>query len=784
MFPVKKWILPNTNKSAAAELAQAAGISQTAAGILLARGIENPAQARDFLYGRKEPFYSPWLLKDMEKAAARIVRALEKGERICLYGDYDVDGVTAVSLLYRFFRDFAYPVEYCIPDRQTEGYGLNGNTLRQIAAGGAALVITVDCGVSAVEEIKNAPPGLDVIITDHHTPPAELPASYALINPKQTGCPYPCKELAGVGVAFKLCQGLWQKLKNADEFWTGSIELAALGTVADIVPLFDENREIARLGIKALNNTDNVGLRHLIKEARLEGRAIGAGDISFGLAPRLNASGRLSSARRGVELLTTDDPHCAGELAQQLEQENAQRQSIEKQIFAEAEELLIKQGGAREFLVLAGNGWHPGVIGIVASRLVERYNAPAALISVSGGDDVCKASCRSISRFNMYEALSYAGEHLLRYGGHAQAAGFSIKKDKIADFSRTVIEYARNNLTADDYLPRQRIDMEIDGLCAIDGRLLRELSALEPFGAGNPEPVLAAKEVLARNITVIGRDKQHLKFRACGGGRDLPVIMWRGGGWKDIVYEESKLGIAFKPKEDEWNKVKTITLIASDLKPRHIVYDFRGGAGFDRIGYLKELAARRAEIFVYCPDRECQEKLAAVLPDTAKFDLAAAAAATDAAFAQPPFAALDDQNFWCALRKLSIKTAHLLYNIDDVNNRLDLLASLQPDAEFLRGVYRHLRALGGASAEELPRLAEGRPLAAVTAALQILREIGAIRESAGSFFLSPLNGGTKLSLDLSDTYRQKIKDAERARSALAQCISLSREEMARLVFGE
>ncbi|MDR2006849.1 MAG: DHH family phosphoesterase, partial [Acidaminococcales bacterium] len=221
MFPVKKWILPNINKNAANKLALAADISQTAAGILLARGIDDPAQARDFLYGRKEPFHSPWLLKDMEKAVARIVRAMERGEKICLYGDYDVDGVTAVSLLYLFFKEFNCFVEYYIPDRQTEGYGLNGNTLRKIAAGGAALVITVDCGVSAVDEIKNAPPAMDIIITDHHTPPAELPAAYALVNPKQPGCAYPCKELAGVGVACKLCQGLWQKLKNTDGFWTG-----------------------------------------------------------------------------------------------------------------------------------------------------------------------------------------------------------------------------------------------------------------------------------------------------------------------------------------------------------------------------------------------------------------------------------------------------------------------------------------------------------------------------------------------------------------------------------
>jgi single-stranded-DNA-specific exonuclease len=492
----------------------------------------------------------------------------------------------------------------------------------------------------------------------------------------------------------------------------------------------------------------------------------------------------LANARLGVELLTTDDPLYAGQLAQQLESANAHRQNIEKQIFAEAEELLMKQGGAREFLVLAGDGWHPGVIGIVASRLVERYNTPTALISVSDGGDVCKASCRSISRFNMYEALSYAEEYLVRYGGHAQAAGFSIKKDKIADFSRAIIEYARENLTPDDYLPRQRIDLEIDGLCAIDQRLLCELSALEPFGAGNPEPVLAIKEIRARNITVIGKEKQHLKFNAFGGGCALPVIMWRGSAWKDILYEESKLELAFKPKEDEWNNIKTVTLIASDLKPCNIVYDFRKSAGFDRIGYLKELAARRAEIFIYCCEQEYKEELAAVLPAAAKFDLAAVTAASDVVFAQPPFAALDEQNFWRALHKRPVKTAHLLYNIDDVNKQFDLLAAGQPDEEFLRGLYRRLRALEGASAEDFPHLAAGRPPEVLAGGLKILREIGAIRETEGKFFLLPLNGGAKLSLDLSDTYRRTVKDAGRARAALAKCISLSREEMACLLFGE
>ena len=392
------------------------GISTLVAGILLHRGINSPAKGKEFLYGKQQPFGDPFLIMNMAQAVTRIQEALNKGEHITIYGDYDVDGITASSLLFLFLKDYGAKVNVYIPRRDNEGYGLNDKALAKLAAEGTNLLITVDTGISGIEAVQNSPDGMDIIITDHHMPPDDLPKACAVVNVHQAGDQYDYKELAGAGVAFKLCQALYQKLENTTAYWEKYIDLAALGTIADMVSLTEENREIVRRGLAGLAKTKNPGLKALIKEAGAEGRPLNSEIVGFVLAPRLNAAGRLDDAMDGVKLLTTQDTEEALAIAHKLNEENIKRQVISKDIYDEAIEMLSQEpmGSA---IVVGKDNWHPGVIGIVASRLVERFNRPAILFSFDG--EVAKGSCRSIPPVNMYDSLNACQEYLIQFGGHA-----------------------------------------------------------------------------------------------------------------------------------------------------------------------------------------------------------------------------------------------------------------------------------------------------------------------------------------------------------------------------
>jgi len=565
MADIKRlWRIYPQNSALKQRLSEALGVSPALAQVLINRGLTDKDEARAFLQGGQECLLDPWLLKDMAKAVSKIEQAIAKGKQITIYGDYDVDGVTASALLYMFLQRLGAQVNYYIPERQSEGYGLNFQALESLLRSGTGLLITVDCGISAIEEIDYFRQKMDIIITDHHQPPPQLPPAYAILNPKQPGCAYPNKELAGVGVAFKLCQALWNKRHPGRAPFTEYMDLVAVGTIADIVPLLGENRIIAKLGLAQLENTSNIGLKALLQVSGLEKRKLSAGHIGFVLAPRLNAAGRISHAITGVELLTTADPQRALKLAEVLNQENQERQAVEREILMAAEQIITaRQMENAKVLVLAGENWHPGVIGIVASRLVEKYYRPVVMISIRDG--IGKGSCRSIPKFDMYQALSHCRDLLLQFGGHHQAAGLSILPENIPLLEQRLAAYADVTLTPEDYCPVLNIDAVV-AMQEIDMAFLEQLASLEPHGVGNPEPVFLCQDLVLTGIRPVGSQGQHLKLRVKSHDRVSDVIGWNMGDYIDRLHCNCHIDLAFKPDINEWGGLQTIQLTAQDLR--------------------------------------------------------------------------------------------------------------------------------------------------------------------------------------------------------------------------
>lgn len=567
------WKISDYNKEKAGCFAAELGISPLVTGILLERNLNNPEEMREFLYGSDTPFHDPFLMHGMRKTIERIERAITKQEKITVYGDYDVDGITASSLLYIYLKRRGANVNTYIPQRKSEGYGLNDEALKSIYECGTSLVITVDCGISGLHEVENAPKAMDIIITDHHTVPEILPPAYAIVNPKQAECQYPFKELSGVGVAFKLCQALelGSQSKNQLPQWQELTELAALGTVADIVPLLGENREIVRRGLKAMENTELVGLQALMEASGCPKENIASEHIGFVLAPRLNAVGRLEHAQSAVELLVTDSKEKAHDIAAMLNHENAIRQEISRNIMEEAEALLALEEHIDTAIVLASEGWHQGVIGIVASRLVEKYHLPTILISVDG--DMAKGSCRSIEALNLYNAIAAESDLLTQFGGHHQAAGLTLPTANLPEFKRRFFEYVKEHLQAEDYLPVLDVDSEIGTQITV--RDLEELQLLEPCGCRNRAPVFAFRNALLRNERAMGRDKNHLQFMVNKGDYSYRALMWNKACLLPVLFDNMIADVAFQPKINEWHGETTVQLHASSIRQRFTVGDLR-----------------------------------------------------------------------------------------------------------------------------------------------------------------------------------------------------------------
>jgi single-stranded-DNA-specific exonuclease len=557
------------DEAAIARLTGDLKVSPLTARLLCIRGMGDPDDARRFLAPSLDDLHDPFALAGMHDAVARILAAVERKERIAIHGDYDVDGVTSTVILRRALELLGGDVTHFIPERLRDGYGLQPAALERLHLAGVRLVISVDCGIRAGEAADRARElGLDLIITDHHEPDTELPRAVAVINPKRHDCLYPDKNLAGVGVALKLVQALCAK-SGRSAWLPAFVKVAAIGTLADVVPLQGENRVIAKLGLGMLSKGPHkVGLRSLLDVCGLTGKEIDSYHIGFVLAPRVNAAGRMSSPDIAARLLLASDEAMAGEareLAEQLNTENIRRQQEEADIVAQARKAVETdlEIGSRTVIVVAGEGWHRGVIGIVASKLVDAFHRPAIVLSIDG--DIAHGSCRSIPSFNMLAALESCGELMVKFGGHKQAAGLTIEAARVRELRARVNDFADGCLEPDDLRPR----LWIDGPLAFGGiteQVAAELGTLAPFGAGNSRPVFRANRV--EIVDGPRRVKErHLKMAFKQDGRVMRGIAWRASEREGVAAEhKSAIDLAFSLEEDTWEGNRYLQLNIADFR--------------------------------------------------------------------------------------------------------------------------------------------------------------------------------------------------------------------------
>jgi single-stranded-DNA-specific exonuclease len=542
------WTLADCPPDEQGELVRALGISPLTAAVLVRRGHADAAEARRFLDGEQPP-HDPFLLGDMAAACEQIRAAVEHGRRICVHGDYDVDGIAATTLAVLLLRELGADVAWHLPSRFDEGYGVRSETLARLADDGCGLVLTVDCGVTAAAEVAEAKArGLDVIVTDHHRPGETLPdCPIVATRPSE----YPFPELCGTGVVYKLGQALFG---TDSEIPRRHLDLVALATIADVVPLVDENRSLAIAGLRALARTSKPGLRALMQRAGVDPATVDSGAVGFRLAPRLNAAGRLGHPREALELLLTEDEAEAGRLADSLEELNRERQAVEGRILREAVaqvEAWLPEKRARRAYAVAGADWHEGVIGIVASRLVERYHRPVVLIAGTDGD--WKGSGRSIPSFDLHAALGACADLLGRWGGHRAAAGLSIAEANVDAFGEAFAQQAAAVLDEEDLDPVTSIDAVVARGAELSLDLCAELARLAPFGLGNPAPTLLAPGCGLAEATTVG-DGKHLRFRVRRDGRDSgSAIAFGQGSRLEQLRPDSLYDVAFRLEENHWN---------------------------------------------------------------------------------------------------------------------------------------------------------------------------------------------------------------------------------------
>jgi single-stranded-DNA-specific exonuclease len=541
------WTIRPCEPRQVAGLARALGISTTTASVLTRRGYAEPAAAEVFLAGLS-PGHDPFLLGDMSAAVERIRTAVAEGTRICVHGDYDVDGICATALAVLILRELGAEVDWHLPSRFEEGYGVAGQTLARLAEEGYGLVLTVDCGITAVEEIAAArQQGLDVIVTDHHRPEDELPdCPVVATRPSE----YPFPELCGTGVVYKLAEAL---LGPGDERLGRHLDLVALATIADVVPLVDENRALAIAGLRRLATTTRPGLRALMHTARVDPATVDEGAVGFRLAPRINAAGRLGRPTAALELLLTGDEDEAARIAAELEELNRERQAVEERILREANaaiEAWPEIRRRRHGYVVAGESWHEGVIGIVASRLVERYHRPVVLIAGTEGD--WKGSGRSIPSFDLHAGLAACSAFLERFGGHRAAAGLSIRPEAVGDLAEAFADYADEHLDETDLRPVTTVDAIVPGT-ALTLQLCSELRRLAPFGLGNPGVNLLVAGCELSELSTVGEGK-HLRFRVRDRGRPAGTAIAFGLGTQlDRYRRAGAYDLAFRLQENTWN---------------------------------------------------------------------------------------------------------------------------------------------------------------------------------------------------------------------------------------
>ncbi|MGH1365487.1 MAG: single-stranded-DNA-specific exonuclease RecJ [Calditrichia bacterium] len=563
-----KWVLDDEFAEEDIErLAGELGVPRVLSHILLQRGVDCFDKAQTYFRPDLNELYDPYLMKDMDIAVKRLNEALSKGEKILVFGDYDVDGVSSCSLVYLVLAKLVgSKASYYIPDRIKDGYGLSKRAIEKARDDGISLIITVDCGVTAIEEVKHATEcGVDIIISDHHESGDELPPAVAVLDPKRKDCPYPFKELAGVGVAFKFMQGLYDQLgmnkSELDEY----LDLVAIGSSADIVPLIDENRILVRHGLDRINYNPRFGVKALLESTGLDKRDITVGLIVFVVAPRINAVGRMGDAGRAVKLLVARSLQQGRVAAKELERENKLRRTVDENTFKEAIELVEQklQPDDDSCIVLYQKDWHPGVIGIVASRIVERYYRPAIMISVVNG--VGKGSARSIANFNIYEAIKSCSEYLEAFGGHKYAAGLTIKEENIPAFVEKFKIAAANTLPEKDLIPTVQVDCEVR-LKDFDERLMRLLKLMGPFGPKNLRPVFVSRQLnIVGDPCIVGGN--HLKLNVEQNGVVMNAIGFNlGNHLEKVKTQKALVDCAYVIEENFWNGRKKLQLRLKDVK--------------------------------------------------------------------------------------------------------------------------------------------------------------------------------------------------------------------------
>jgi len=569
----KTWQVQPTNGEAAA-LAQSLKVSPLIAQVLINRQLHKEDNARSFLSPKLTDLIEPEAMHGIPRAAERIQRAIEAGRKISIYGDYDVDGITSVAILWHLLQILGANVDYYIPHRVDEGYGLNTDAIRQIAENGAKLMITVDCGITGINEVKLACElGMEVVVTDHHEPGDALPQAEAIAHPRLDP-DYGNPHSAGAMVAFKLAWAMANRYKKSDQlplelkqYLLNATTLAALGTIADVVDLRGENRVLAGYGLKALEKSNLVGIRALVQSAEIHASDVDSYAVAFRLAPMLNAAGRMGHARLAVELLTTDSQVRAMQISQYLKDQNKLRQQCQRDIFKQAKQRILQAGlnhPDRKTIVLSDDGWHTGVIGIVASKVIDAFYRPTLMINTASG--VGQGSGRSIPGFNLHKALAACSEHLLSFGGHEMAAGLKISPDKIAAFAEAFERYAHENMDHGTLESTLDIDAETR-IADFNERVMKELNFLEPFGAGNPKPLFATRGVkLIAPPRTVGARNDHLQISISDTSGAVRCIGFGMGKLEKKLLEADTFSVAFEPQYNTYNGRTNLQFVLSDIQ--------------------------------------------------------------------------------------------------------------------------------------------------------------------------------------------------------------------------
>jgi single-stranded-DNA-specific exonuclease len=566
-----RWLFPKVEESRVAALSAELGLSRPAAQVLVRRGYGAAASAQNFLAASLDDLHDPFALRDMDRAVARLRAAIARQEKLLLYGDYDVDGTSSVVMLSKALSILGSNPGFHVPHRLRDGYGMRTEVVEEAAARGVSLIVSVDTGIRAAEVVRHAAArGIDVIVTDHHLPETQLPPAVAVLNPNRSDCAYPEKNLCGAGVAFKLIDGLLRALdwpqSRCRPILKSLLKIAAVATVADVVPLTGENRIIVRHGLAGLSRIRNPGLRALMRVAGLpDGEAPTARQVAFQIAPRINAAGRMADASDVIELFLTEDEQRAEALARELNARNLERQQTEQSILRHIEEHLLSEpvDDTHAALVFAGRHWHKGVAGIVAGRIAERYGRPAFVLDISP-DGVAQGSGRSIPQFHLLEALESMQGLFLQFGGHRQAAGVTLPADRVDEFRARLNRYAAARLSPVDFQPVLAIDAE-SRLAEIDDRAASDLLSMAPFGFGNPAPILAARGVELRETPRLMKEK-HLRLRVFQDGRALDLKAWNFASRAEDLTPGRRIDIAFSIEEDPWSAARGYSPYACTLR--------------------------------------------------------------------------------------------------------------------------------------------------------------------------------------------------------------------------